>query len=275
MNLQELLNERKTAIEEFVISHFSKEHNPRLKDLQDPMAASLGGGKKIRGFLVIEGAALMGLSPLEAMPTAAAIEAFHAYSLVHDDLPAMDDAAERRGQPTVHVQYDEATAVLVGDSLIPLGFRWISEEQSQFVSPAQIIEVIKLFSHILGTDFLTGGQHLDLKGAKNKKEHWDVMRRKTSGLIQGGLLAGALLGGMDSDRLDTLSGFGERLGLAYQLVDDLLDWDEDGYPEIMGQEEVRQNARDMTQQALKLLEKLGGNTDNLRELTLYLAERTS
>jgi len=275
MQLTQALESRKDLIERYFVEKMSALHDPTISALSEAIAYSLSGGKRVRGFLVMEGAKIGGLKPEDVLPTAAAVEAFHAYSLVHDDLPSMDDASERRGRSTTHVQYDEATAVLVGDSLIPLGFRWICQEQAQGFRSESILQVMQVFSSVLGADFLTGGQHLDLKGATSKRDHWEIMRRKTAGLIQSSLVAGAILAEIDEAELRLLGEFGERLGLAYQLVDDLLDWEDDGYGELMGIEEVRYAARKLTREAVELLDVLGERADILRELTEYLAERTT
>jgi farnesyl diphosphate synthase len=196
----------------------------------------LAGGKRLRPFLVIEAAALFGVPAEEALPAAAALELVHCYSLVHDDLPAMDDDDLRRGQPTVHKAYDEATAILVGDGLLTLAFETMAAPRSH-VHPAVRAELTVLLARAAGLGGMVGGQMLDLTaegrfdgGAPLELAEPDIRRlqaMKTGALIRFACLAGAVLGRASEDERQALVAYGETLGLAFQVADDLIDHEGD------------------------------------------------
>ncbi|AVO47370.1 polyprenyl synthetase family protein [Phreatobacter cathodiphilus] len=196
----------------------------------------LAGGKRLRPFLVIECAALFGVPVGDALPTAAALELVHCYSLVHDDLPAMDDDDLRRGRPTVHKAYDEATAILVGDGLLTLAFETVAAE-SAHPDPAIRAELTVLLARAAGLGGMVGGQLLDLAaegrfdgGAPLDLAEADIRRlqaMKTGALIRFACLAGAVLGGASQVEREALVAYGEIIGLAFQVADDLIDHDGD------------------------------------------------
>jgi geranylgeranyl pyrophosphate synthase len=274
MKLQELLQARKEMIDNFVEGIFDIPEDTSAVELLNAMAYSIAGGKRIRGFLVMEGAAIAGIEWEKALPTAAAVECFHAYSLVHDDLPAMDNDLERRGKPTAHVKYGEANAILVGDSLLTLGFRWISEAQAHLTGDLEALNSIRILSRWLGTEFLTGGQYLDLKSPTSRKEYNEVIHRKTCGLIEASLMAGATLGGFEMKNLVPLMNYGRHLGFAFQYVDDLLDWDQDEFVKFYQQDELRALVKENTELAIEAVAEFGNRAETLRELARYLADRS-
>jgi farnesyl diphosphate synthase len=194
--------------------------------------ATLGGGKRLRPFLVIESAALFGVSEARAMGAAAAIECVHSYSLVHDDLPAMDDDALRRGRPSVHRAFDEATAILAGDALLTLAFDILAREETD-PEPAVRIALVRLLACASGVGGMAGGQMLDLAAegrfadGKPLGLRLDAIERlqamKTGALIQAACEAGAILGRADTAARESLSGFAQALGFAFQIADDLID----------------------------------------------------
>ncbi|MBI1730183.1 polyprenyl synthetase family protein [Candidatus Acetothermia bacterium] len=261
-------------MDRYIQNQFRKGLDAPVATLLESMKYAIEGGKRIRAFLVMEGAVLAGEEPEQVLPTAAAAESFHTYSLIHDDLPSMDNALERRGLPSVHAKYGEATAILAGDSLLPLGFQWIGEDQREFSSADRVLKVVALYSRALGTEALTGGQYLDLLPADNFASHEEILKRKTASLIQASLLSGAILGGMSQTLLESLKEFGLKLGMAYQWMDDLLDWDEDPRPSKMGLQEVRGRAQSATRESLDALAAFGERAERLRELSRHLAERS-
>ncbi|UHD47932.1 polyprenyl synthetase family protein [Aureimonas altamirensis] len=185
---------------------------------------SLGGGKRLRPFLTLESAALFGVPPAGAARVAAALECIHCYSLIHDDLPAMDDDDVRRGRPTVHKAFDEATAILAGDGLLTLAFGLVA--QAEDLSPAARLTVVALLSRDAGAAGMAGGQMLDLMAETVTLDEASIARMqamKTGALIAFACEAGAVL--MDASPADRarLRRFGEVVGLAFQLADDLLD----------------------------------------------------
>ncbi|WP_273507174.1 polyprenyl synthetase family protein [Fulvimarina manganoxydans] len=192
--------------------------------LQAMRHGALGGGKRLRPFLLIESAALFGLTEDDILDCATALEAIHCYSLVHDDLPAMDDDDLRRGQPTVHKAYDEATAILAGDSLLTLAFALVAGERAL---PAEARgEIALLLARDAGAAGMAGGQALDLAAEQTELSEAEIARMqalKTGALIAFACEAGAIAGNAGADERHRLRRFGEIIGLAFQLADDLLD----------------------------------------------------
>ncbi len=267
MELAAYLAERGHWIEQYLKEQLARHQDPPVTELLAAMEYALAGGKRIRAVLVMEGAELGGEEPQRVLPAAAAVECFHAYSLVHDDLPAMDNDIERRGRPTVHVRFGEATAILAGDSLLPFGFELLNVEQVKYSPLERVQQVNALFSQALGWRGLTGGQLLDLSCAHEEKLRPEINRRKTAALFEAALAAGAMLAGMKTHELNKLRDFGLQLGLAYQLVDDMLDG------EVAPSRGSKQRVQVHTETALADLEPFGERAARLRALTQYLAVR--
>ncbi|MCG5235287.1 polyprenyl synthetase family protein [Xanthobacter oligotrophicus] len=192
---------------------------------------ALGGGKRLRPFLVIESAALFGIPAAQAVTAATAIECIHCYSLVHDDLPAMDDDDLRRGRPTVHRAYDEATAILAGDGLLTLAFDLLAGEDAH-PDAAVRIALVRVLARAAGIGGMVGGQMLDLAaegrfsdGALTLAEDAirDLQAMKTGALLAVSVEAGALLGGATVAEREALLAYGLALGAAFQIADDILD----------------------------------------------------
>jgi len=204
----------------------------RPKRLIDAMRyASLGGGKRLRPFLVVESAALFEVPRACALMVGAALECVHGYSLVHDDLPAMDNDALRRGQPTVHKAFDEATAILVGDSLLTLAFDLLARPETH-PKPAVRIALVAALARASGLGGMVGGQMLDLtaEGRFGPQDRPDglsaistLQEMKTGALLRFACTAGALLGEAAPAAYDSLNPYGVALGRAFQIADDLLD----------------------------------------------------
>ncbi len=196
----------------------------------------LAGGKRLRPFLVIESAALFGVHPESAVPAAAALELVHCYSLVHDDLPAMDDDDLRRGRPTVHKAYDEATAILAGDGLLTLAFEIMAAPRTH-ADPAIRVELGLMLARAAGLGGMLGGQMLDLAAegrfdggtplALGEAEIRRLQAMKTGALIRFACMAGAVLGSADAAGRAALAAYGEVIGLAFQIADDLIDHEGD------------------------------------------------
>ena len=186
----------------------------------------LNGGKRLRPFLVLETAAMLDPDCGDAaMRIAAALECVHCYSLVHDDLPAMDDDALRRGQPTVHVAYDEATAILAGDSLLTFAFDIVAAPQTAIADRAKA-ELVLALARAAGPGGMAGGQALDLAAEREAPDETGIIRlqaMKTGALIRFAAEAGAILTGAQQETRALLRRYGETIGLAFQLADDLLD----------------------------------------------------
>lgn len=185
----------------------------------------LNGGKRLRPFLVIETARLLGGPADAALRVAAALECIHCYSLIHDDLPAMDDDDLRRGQPTVHIAFDEATAILAGDALLTLAFDILSSPETRVPAEARLVLVNGL-ARAAGIGGMVGGQALDLQAERISPDEAGIVRlqaMKTGALLRYACAAGAIVSGADEAALVRMTRFGEIIGLAFQLADDLLD----------------------------------------------------
>ncbi|MEO9970682.1 MAG: polyprenyl synthetase family protein [Hyphomonadaceae bacterium] len=187
--------------------------------------AGLANGKRLRPFFVLEAGSLFGADETPLLHTAAALECIHTYSLVHDDLPCMDDDDLRRGQPTVHIAFDEATAVLAGDALLTLAFEILADDRMD-VSSETRIKLISKLAEASGARGMVGGQMIDILGIDHVRDLNTItrmQRMKTGALISYALEAGAIIGCASSAERQALAGFANDLGLAYQIADDLLD----------------------------------------------------
>jgi farnesyl diphosphate synthase len=195
--------------------------------------ASLGGGKRLRPFLVAESSALFGVPREQALMTGAALECIHCYSLVHDDLPAMDNDDLRRGRPTAHKAYDEATAILAGDSLLTFAFDILSREQTH-PDPGIRMALVRELARASGLGGMAGGQLLDLgaegrfgKATLGERDVVTLQSMKTGALLHFACIAGGILGKASAAERDALSRYGRAVGVAFQIADDLLDVESD------------------------------------------------
>ncbi len=252
----------------------------------------LNGGKRLRPFLVIESAALFGVSQDSAMQTACALECVHCYSLIHDDLPAMDDDDLRRGKPTVHKAFDEATAILAGDALLTLAFELLADDQCH-ADPIVHGQLSLLLAKASGGEGMIGGQVFDIAAESENPDETQIrllQSMKTGALIRFACQAGALLGGADRKQLESIVGYGEKIGLAFQLADDLLDVtsnsammgkatgkDQDAgkgtLVGIVGVEKARNLLAETVDDAVADLVNFGPKADILRETARFIAER--
>jgi geranylgeranyl diphosphate synthase type II len=230
----------------------------------------------VRPRLCLAAAAGAGADPRLALPAAAAVEMIHAFSLVHDDLPALDDDSERRGQPTSHVRYGEAVAVLVGDALLSAAYRHVAEHLDV---PADV-RLAVIAELAAGVEGMIDGQYLDVTASTppSHDQLAELHRLKTGSLIGASVTTGALAGGIDRDQLGPHRAYASELGLLFQIVDDILDdgsHDEPSYVNTLGIDRARALARESHHRALALLEDLPGDTTELRDLTDLIALRTA
>jgi geranylgeranyl pyrophosphate synthase len=255
----------------------------------------LGGGKRLRPILVYATGEALG-APLEHLDVpAAAVELVHVYSLVHDDLPAMDDDDLRRGRPTCHRAFDEATAILVGDALQALAFDVLAHDDRGVVDAAARLEMIRILAYASGTSGMAGGQAIDLAsvGHNLTSEGVENMhRRKTGALIQCSVLLGATAAGLQAGpKLDSLRRFGADIGLAFQIQDDILDIEGETavigksagadvarnkptYPSTIGLPAARARARELCEGAIAALAPLGTGAAPLTELARFVVSRS-
>jgi len=252
----------------------------------------LNGGKRLRPFLVMETAALFDADGHGAMRAAAAVECVHCYSLIHDDLPAMDDDDLRRGQPTVHRAFDEATAILAGDSLLTLAFD-ILADSADFLDAATRSNLVLALARAAGLGGMAGGQALDLEAETTSPDEHGIITlqaMKTGALIRFSCEAGAIVGQASATQREALREYGNAIGLAFQLADDLLDLTGDSaalgkatgkdaaagkatLAAMHGEDWTRQQLRGLVDQAEAALAGFGGRGDRLRAAARFVAER--
>ena len=253
---------------------------------------TLGGGKRLRPFLAIQSAFLFNVNSVRARRVAAAIEFVHCYSLIHDDLPAMDNALLRRGKPTVHKQYSDATAILAGDALLTLAFEILGDRETH-ADPNVRCSLIRSLAEAAGGRGMVGGQMLDLIG---EKEEFDLgtisrlQRMKTGVLIAFACESGAILGRANDVHRRALRNFAFDLGLAFQVTDDILDVEADPqdtgkdtqkdteagkatFVSAMGKEAARSRAKMLVAQATRHLNVFEGRADMLKEMAEYVLAR--
>jgi farnesyl diphosphate synthase len=222
---QKSLKDFASVIENKMLSFLPVSEGREENVIEAMRYALLAGGKRLRPFLVVQSAALFSIDNESALRVAAAIECVHTYSLIHDDLPAMDDDNMRRGLPTTHKKYDDATAILAGDALLTLAFEILSDEKTH--SDAEIrCDLILALSRAIGAKGMVGGQMIDLKAENQSLQQDEIIRMqhmKTGELIIFSCEVGAILAKVSDDRRMALKKYAENIGLAFQIVDDLLD----------------------------------------------------
>ncbi|MDH2916492.1 MAG: polyprenyl synthetase family protein [Gallionella sp.] len=253
----------------------------------------LDGGKRVRPLLAFAAGELAGADVARVNYAAAAVELIHAYSLVHDDMPCMDDDVLRRGKPTCHVEYDEATALLVGDALQSLAFQFLSE-QSLSDDPSKQLQMVKLLAVASGSRGMAGGQAIDLASVGKQltlPELEQMHIHKTGALIRAAILLGAHCGnGLNDAQIDKLDRFGKLIGLAFQVVDDVLDCEADTatlgktagkdadndkptYVSLLGLQDAKAMAQRLHSEALESLGEFGESARRLRELADFIVLR--
>lgn len=261
--------------------------------LHDAMRyATLGGGKRVRPLLAFAAGELTGADPDKLDVVACAVEMIHAYSLVHDDLPCMDDDVLRRGRPTCHIEFDEPTALLVGDSLQTLAFELLASHS--LGTPQQQLEMIALLAHASGSRGMAGGQAIDLAsvGTPLSQPELELMHAlKTGALIRAAVLLGALTGQpLSAEERDNLDRFAKRAGLLFQVVDDILDCtastatlgktagkdeaaDKPTYVSLLGLDAARSYADELRSEALAALRIFGERATRLTQLADFICHR--
>ena len=258
--------------------------------------AVLGGGKRLRPLLVYATGLAFGAAPDRLDASAAAVELIHAYSLVHDDLPAMDDDDLRRGRPTCHVVFGEAMAILAGDALQALAFEVLANDPALAAHPANHLAMLRTLAGACGSHGMAGGQAFDLAAVGHVLDAAELERmhvHKTGALIRASVRLGALAAGVrDARALDALETYGHAIGLAFQIRDDLLDIEADTaqlgktagkdvaankptYPAILGIDASRAELATLTARALAAIEPLDARVDALSDLARFVSGRAS
>ena len=290
--LQDFLTHRQQRVEQALSNTLPSSDTPPTRLHSAMRYATLNGGKRLRACLVYATGAALGVDIDRLDAPACAVELLHAYSLVHDDLPAMDNDDLRRGKPTCHKAYDEATALLVGDALQTLAFESLAAADTP---PLQRLAMIQTLARAAGSSGMAGGQAIDLAAVGQTltlAQLEDMHARKTGALIQAAVTLGALAHThSDPDLLSNLDRYARHLGLAFQITDDILDVEGDThtlgkpqgsdaqrqkptYPAIIGLNQAKQLARKEHLAALASLRSLGDNARLLNDIADYVIQRT-
>ncbi|MED5260817.1 MAG: polyprenyl synthetase family protein [Myxococcota bacterium] len=278
MDLRAYMAERSPLVEAFLESCLPPANRPpealhgAMRHLVFP------GGKRLRPLLAMASAEAVGGSAEQSLPAAAAVELIHTYSLIHDDLPCMDDDAERRGRPSVHVAFGEAVAVLAGDALQALAFEVLARAADTH-SPALAAAAALDLARAVGAEGLVGGQVDDLAfdpATLSNERVESVHERKSAALISAAIVGGARLAGGSDAQLAELARFGFEIGVAFQIADDLLDEGEDdpcSSLTVLGREGAEKRAEWLLTRALDRVESLGSPAEVLRELARFSVRR--
>lgn len=272
MDIKKRLADNSALFEENLIGYLDK-NDEKFGILYDAMRYSvLGGGKRIRPFLVLEFCRMYGGDDRAALPFACALEMIHCYSLIHDDLPCMDDDEYRRGKLTCHKKFGEANALLAGDALLTYAFEVAAS--NEYADSKQIVKAVRYLAECAGPDGMVGGQVLDLIGETVKYDRetlTDMNRRKTGRLIRCACVLGCIAAGKD-DYTAALQ-YADGIGLAFQVIDDILDeGTEDNkttYLTFMNRDDAKKYASELSDSAAKAVD-----SEVLRELADYLVQRT-
>jgi geranylgeranyl diphosphate synthase type II len=283
-NQQRRINEKLTTL-------LSK--NRQNSRLLSAMHYSLmAGGKRIRPILCISAASAVNINHVDVLPVACAIECIHTYSLIHDDLPAMDNDDLRRGNPTCHKAFDEATAILAGDALLTLAFEILSDKALSYLPHLQL-EIIRILAHAAGPYGMIEGQMRDIASETRQlkeNELEQLHNLKTGALITASVNAGAILAKATEDQQEQLNAYAQSIGLAFQVIDDVLnvkgdpkrlgkavgtdtDLQKNTYPGLIGLDQAEERARKLVQQAVESVRYFDNQAEPLRAIANYIVRR--
>ena len=296
MGIKAYLKKKKTLVDRALESHVPKAKTYPPAVFEAMRYSLFAGGKRVRPILAIAAAEALGAKPAGLLPIASALEMIHTYSLVHDDLPAMDNDDFRRGRPTCHKVYGEAIAILAGDGLLTLAFEVLSDPRRLAAVPAnRMLAIIREISTASGVFGMVGGQVVDIQSEGKDVDIATldyIHTHKTGALIRASVRAGALYARANDRKLRALTRYGEYAGLAFQIADDILDLtgtqEELGkdigsdlkkgkktFPSFYGIEESRRRAREVADRAVAALADFDRKADPLRELARYIVQRVN
>ena len=288
------LREKRILVEQTLDQHLPTADTPPSVIHEAMRSAVLGGGKRVRPILAIAAAEACGADTNPLLPSFAALELIHTYSLVHDDLPALDDDDLRRGRKTTHVVYGEAMGILAGDALLTEAFAWLAKPV-EGVEAARQLRAVGIVARAVDSTGMIGGQVADLEatGKKPTREALEfIHRNKTGKLITASVLLGGTLGGASETQLAALERYGVALGLAFQIVDDLLDQEESSatlgktagkdaaqgkltYPALMGVDAARAELASLLAAALNNADMIAGPVNYLGDIARFICDRRS
>ncbi len=294
MDVKKYLTQQCAVVEQALARYMLTEEGPLANHVKAMRYSLFAGGKRIRPILAMAAAEALHAATGPLLPVACALECIHTYSLIHDDLPAMDDDDLRRGKPTCHVVFGEAEAILAGDGLLSFAFELLSHPDAQKgISPAAQLRMINIIAKAIGPQGMVGGQSLDL-AAEGRAISFDHLRLihgyKTGALITASVQAGAIFGKGNDQQFAALSRYGAQIGLAFQIVDDLLDVEgttadlgktagadaqrnKATYPAFFGVAKTKVMAKEAVDEAVTALEFFDAKAEPLRALARYIYQR--
>ena len=291
--LEAYLERQRARIDDALAEYFPPDRAHPHRLIEAVRYSLLGGGKRIRPILLLAACEAVGGAAERALPYGCALEMIHAYSLVHDDLPAMDDDALRRGKPTSHLVFGEGLAILAGDALLSEAFRILTASAERDPQPRRVLRAVREIAEAAGPRGMVGGQAADIAaegGAPDLATVEFIHVRKTGALILAAVRAGGLIGGAHAPALKRLTRYGECLGLAFQIADDILDAEAPSsvtgkaagrddarhkatFPAVLGLPAAKQRARELLEQALAALGGFDARAEPLRGLARLVVER--
>lgn len=294
MYLKTYLTEKRTIINEALKTLFPQPEGPAAEVVEAMSYSLFAGGKRLRPILCIAGAEAVGGDERDVLPVACSLELIHTYSLIHDDLPAMDNDDVRRGRPSCHKVFGEAMAILAGDGLLTEAFHLIANMRLPKKGEQRILqEVIGLIARAAGHEGMVGGQAMDIRmeGKVADLSLVEVIHKyKTGSLIAVSVTSGAILGGGHERQVEAITSFGNKIGLAFQIADDILDIEGDSrelgkgvggdahnkkitYPLVHGMERSKEILNELVEKATESLKEFDVMADPLRQIARYIVER--
>jgi geranylgeranyl diphosphate synthase, type II len=294
LDLKTYLAKKRAVVDEALKDLFPEPRGPAA-DVVKAMAYSLfAGGKRLRPILCMAGAEAVGGKGRIVLPVACALELIHTYSLIHDDLPVMDNDDLRRGKPTSHKVFGEAVALLAGDGLLTEAFHLMSGAgPDEGIEPLSLLRVIRLVAAAAGHEGMVGGQVVDIQSEGKQVEPWIlefIHAHKTGALIAASVTSGAILGGGQEDEIEAIARYGRHIGLAFQVADDILDVEGDSkklgkgvggdarkqkitYPSVIGLASSKEIQKALMEQAVDALRSFDEKAAPLRKIAVYMIER--
>jgi geranylgeranyl diphosphate synthase type II len=299
MNVNDYLGSRRVLVDRTLDAHLPPAATPPPLIHEAMRYAVLGGGKRLRPILAIAAAEAIGTDIAPLLVPFCALELIHTYSLVHDDLPALDNDDLRRGRKTTHVVYGEAMAILAGDALLTEAFSWLARPVAGVAAERQLRAIAEVARAVDSTGMI-GGQVADIVAERSQEQSDDreallrelqfIHRNKTGKLFTASVVLGGILAGASEEQLGALRGYGDALGLAFQIVDDLLDIEESSatlgktagkdvaqgkltWPSLLGAESAREEVRRLEQEALGYAAIIAGSVNTLAPIARFICER--
>jgi geranylgeranyl diphosphate synthase, type II len=294
LDLKTYLAKKKAVVDEALKELFPAPQGPAAEVVKAMVYSLFAGGKRLRPILCIAGAEAVGGRESSVLPVACALELIHTYSLIHDDLPVMDNDDLRRGKPTNHKVFGEAIALLAGDGLLTEAFRLMSSsDPAEAAEPLSLLRVIRLVAAASGYEGMVGGQVADIRSEGKQVEPGTlefIHTHKTGALIAASVTSGAILGGGRDAEVDAITRYGRAVGLAFQVADDILDVEGDSkemgkgvggdarkrkitYPSVIGLASSKETQKNLVEQAIDALRSFDEKAAPLRKIAVYIIER--